>query len=53
MEKKKVGLLAGGSGIAPVFQLIRTVLENHRDETQLYLIDANKTEGDILLRKGD
>ncbi|KAL8454030.1 hypothetical protein Emag_001602 [Eimeria magna] len=51
VAKKEVGLLAGGSGIAPVFQVIRTVLEKEQDETKLYLIYANKTEGDILLRK--
>lgn len=51
VEKKKVGLLAGGTGIAPVFQLIRTILENERDETSISLIYANKTEGDILLRE--
>lgn len=53
MEKKEVALLAGGSGIAPVFQVIRFALENGKDETRLYLIYANKTEGDILLRTGN
>ncbi|OEH77189.1 NADH-cytochrome b5 reductase 1 [Cyclospora cayetanensis] len=49
-SKKKVGLLAGGTGITPIFQLIRRVLEDHADPTQLFLVYANKREEDILLR---
>lgn len=52
VTKKKIGLLAGGTGLTPVFQLIRRVFEDPSDPTELFLIYANKTEEDILLRDG-
>lgn len=50
VTKRQIGLLAGGTGITPVFQLIRRVFEDHADPVKLSLIYANKTESDILLR---
>jgi cytochrome-b5 reductase len=47
---KRVGLIAGGTGITPMLQIIRAVLKNPKDRTQLSLIFANVTEADILLR---
>ena len=47
----KLGLIAGGTGITPMLQIIRAVLKNPQDKTQLWLIFANKTEDDILLRE--
>nr|AET50763.1 hypothetical protein [Eimeria tenella] len=49
-QKQKVGLLAGGSGITPVFQVVQQVLQNNNDPTRLFLLYANKTQEDILLR---
>lgn len=34
-----------------MFQIARTILDNPEDKTQLSLIYANKTEGDILMKK--
>ncbi|KAL0931102.1 cytochrome b5 [Colletotrichum truncatum] len=48
---KKIGMLAGGTGITPMYQLIRAICEDDRDTTEVSLIYANRTEGDILLRK--
>lgn len=48
---KKIGMLAGGTGITPMFQLIRAICEDPRDTTEVSLIYANRTEGDILLRE--
>jgi len=48
--KKQIGMIAGGSGITPMLQLIHEVLKNPEDKTQLTLIFANVTEQDILLR---
>ncbi|KAI9163092.1 NADH-cytochrome b5 reductase 1 [Paramyrothecium foliicola] len=48
---KKIGMLAGGTGITPMFQLIRAICENDRDTTEVSLIYANRTEEDILLRQ--
>ncbi|KAK1223791.1 NADH-cytochrome b5 reductase [Marasmius sp. AFHP31] len=46
-----IGMIAGGTGITPVLQIIRAVLKNPLDRTQLSLIYANVNEEDILLRK--
>jgi len=43
--------VAGGAGITPMFQTLRSVLDNPEDKTRVSLIYANKTESDILLRK--
>nr|AZL94385.1 NADH-dependent fumarate reductase [Nephromyces sp. MMRI]AZL94388.1 NADH-dependent fumarate reductase [Nephromyces sp. MMRI] len=48
---KKLALLAGGTGITPHFQLISAILEDSRDNTEMRLIYASKTEKDIFLRK--
>lgn len=48
---KKIGMVAGGTGITPMFQLIRAVCEDDRDLTEISLIYANRSEGDILLRE--
>ncbi|CAF3468869.1 unnamed protein product [Fusarium graminearum] len=48
---KKIGLIAGGTGITPMFQVIRAVCEHDRDTTEISLIYANRTEQDIILRE--
>jgi cytochrome-b5 reductase len=48
---KELGMIAGGTGITPMFQIIRRICEDPRDDTKLTLLYANKTEEDILLRK--
>ncbi|XP_076969989.1 NADH-cytochrome b5 reductase 2 isoform X3 [Tamandua tetradactyla] len=53
-EKKLVchlGMIAGGTGITPMLQLIRHITRNPSDKTKLSLIFANQTEQDILVRK--
>lgn len=47
---KKIGMIAGGTGITPMYQLIRAICEDERDTTEVSLIFANRTEDDILLR---
>ncbi|KAF4973427.1 hypothetical protein FSARC_252 [Fusarium sarcochroum] len=47
---KKIGMIAGGTGITPMFQVIRAICEHDRDTTEISLIYANRTEQDILLR---
>ncbi|ORY07232.1 NAD(P)H-nitrate reductase [Basidiobolus meristosporus CBS 931.73] len=46
-----IGMIAGGSGITPVLQVIKSVLRNPEDNTKLSLIFANRTPDDILLRE--
>lgn len=48
---KRIGMLAGGTGITPMFQVIRAICEDDRDLTEVSLIYANRSEEDILLRK--
>ncbi|KAJ4249791.1 hypothetical protein NW762_012133 [Fusarium torreyae] len=46
----KIGMIAGGTGITPMYQLIRAICEDERDTTEISLVLANRTEEDILLR---
>ncbi|KAI5458057.1 hypothetical protein BGZ63DRAFT_466622 [Mariannaea sp. PMI_226] len=46
----RVALVLGGSGITPGYSLIARILLTNDDETQVRMVDANKTEADILLR---
>lgn len=48
---RKVGMVAGGTGITPMLQIVRAVLRDPADKTELFLIFANQTEDDILLRQ--
>ncbi|XP_067643760.1 NADH-cytochrome b5 reductase 3 isoform X2 [Eurosta solidaginis] len=48
---KRVNMIAGGTGITPMLQLIRDVLKhNDKDKTELALLSANQSESDILCR---
>ncbi|KAJ5151486.1 uncharacterized protein N7482_010738 [Penicillium canariense] len=48
---KKIGMVAGGTGITPMYQLIRAICEDENDTTEISLILGNRSEEDILLRK--
>lgn len=48
---RRVSLVLGGSGITPGYALIVRIVLTTEDDTELRVIDANKTEGDILLRE--
>ena len=43
-------MIAGGSGITPMFQVAQGILRNPYDATNVFLIYANVAEEDILLR---
>ena len=45
-----IGMVAGGTGIAPMLQVIEEVLRNPADKTQLSLVFGNVTQEDILLK---
>jgi len=47
----QVSMIAGGTGITPMLQLVRAVFRDPEDTTCLSLLFANQTEDDILLRK--
>lgn len=47
----KIGMLAGGTGITPMYQVIKYINQNKgNDSTKISLIFSNKTEKDILLK---
>ncbi|KAK3927742.1 NADH-cytochrome b5 reductase 2 [Frankliniella fusca] len=50
VKVKKVAMIAGGTGITPMLQLVRSVMRDSSDTTELALLFANQTEKDILLR---
>ena len=47
---RRFSLILGGSGVTPGYQIIIRILEDAGDETEIRVIDANKTEDDILMR---
>jgi len=47
----RISLVLGGSGITPGYALIARVLMTDGDETQIRVVDANKSEKDILLKE--
>lgn len=47
---KNVGMIAGGTGITPMLQIVAAVLRDPNDKTRLSLLFANQTEDDILVR---
>jgi len=49
--KKEIGMIAGGSGITPMLQVLHTILKNPEDKTKVSLIFANVTADDILLKQ--
>lgn len=48
---EKLGLIAGGSGITPMYQLMQAITNDPNDKTVVHLLYANQSEDDILLRK--
>ncbi|CAN6654149.1 NADH-cytochrome b5 reductase 1 [Trichomonascus vanleenenianus] len=46
----KLTMIAGGTGITPMFQIIDAIVKNPNDSTKMNLIFANDTEEDILLK---
>jgi cytochrome-b5 reductase len=48
---RHIGMIAGGTGITPMYQVSQYILNNAKDTTDLSLIFANVSEDDILLRK--
>ncbi|KAG1834581.1 NADH-cytochrome b5 reductase [Suillus variegatus] len=48
---REIGMIAGGTGITPMLQIIRAALKNAEDKTKLSLIYANVNFEDILLKK--
>lgn len=50
-SKAEIGMVAGGSGITPMYQVLNAILKNPSDKTKVSLVFGNVTEEDILLRE--
>ncbi|KAM3244053.1 hypothetical protein ACQJBY_055768 [Aegilops geniculata] len=49
---RRLAMVAGGTGITPVYQVIQAVLRGQPDDTtEMHLVYANRTEDDMLLRE--
>jgi cytochrome-b5 reductase len=48
---KRIGMIAGGSGITPMLQLIKTICRNPADRTEITLLYCSVSEDDIILRE--
>ena len=46
-----IALIAGGTGITPMWQLTRAIFNNPEDKTKVTLVFGNVNEQDIILRK--
>lgn len=49
-QLSRIGMIAGGSGITPMFQIIQQVANDTEDDLEINLLFANKTCQDIILR---
>ena len=50
---RELGMVAGGTGIAPMLQMIRAILANPEEKTKMSLVYANRFEGDIMMKASD
>ncbi|AQK56297.1 Nitrate reductase [Zea mays] len=49
---RRLAMVAGGTGITPVYQVIQAVLRDQPDDdTEMHLVYANRTVDDMLLRE--
>jgi len=48
---KKINMIAGGSGITPMLQIVKAIIKENNPTLKMSLIFANQTEEDILCRE--
>lgn len=49
-KHEHIALVAGGTGVTPMYQLCRAIFNNPDDKTKVTLVFGNVTEEDILLK---
>lgn len=47
---KHIGMVAGGTGISPMYQIIKAIASDPTDKTKVSLVYGNQSEEDILLK---
>ncbi|KAF8474225.1 hypothetical protein BDZ91DRAFT_351551 [Kalaharituber pfeilii] len=50
-KHEHIALIAGGTGITPMWQLIKTIIKNPEDKTNIILVYGNRNEDEIILKK--
>ncbi|KAI9789516.1 MAG: hypothetical protein M1833_002303 [Piccolia ochrophora] len=48
---KTFGMICAGSGITPIFQVLRAVMQDREDQTRCTVLDGNRLVEDILCRE--
>jgi len=48
--KKNIGMIAGGTGITPMYQVLNEILKNPKDKTEVHLLFGNLSEPDVILK---
>ncbi|KAF9881372.1 hypothetical protein CkaCkLH20_01522 [Colletotrichum karsti] len=48
---KRFIMVCGGSGITPIFQVLRAVMKDPEDRTQCLVLDGNRAKNDILCKQ--
>jgi nitrate reductase (NAD(P)H) len=47
---RHIAMVCGGSGITPIFSVLRAILADREDPTSCVILDGNRTEADILCK---
>jgi nitrate reductase (NAD(P)H) len=47
---KRFLMICGGSGVTPIFQVFRAVMQDEQDTTECLVLDGNRLEEDILCK---
>lgn len=50
-KHEHIALIAGGTGITPMYQLVRAIFKNPNDKTKVTLVYGNRNEDEIILKK--
>ncbi|AMD20008.1 HCL143Cp [Eremothecium sinecaudum] len=48
---KHIGMIAGGTGISPMYQIIKAISTNPKDKTKVTLLYGSQSKEDVLLKK--
>ncbi|CAI5496522.1 unnamed protein product [Closterium sp. Naga37s-1] len=49
-QGKKLAMLAGGTGITPIYQVAKAILSDPEDKTEMWVLFGNRSVADVLLQ---